>query len=514
MDAFSRPVSSSSSSLLALPTTPASGLQIFALFFNFFFPALALVVVSIRVAGRVVKAHLAIDDWLVCIAMLMAIAQTILSFFFIKANFVGIPSSRVPPHDPTQGLIWAYAVQILYNPILALVKSSVLIFLGRIFGQKDTVRKFLLWLNVANVSQMVAVFFAITLQCTPVAFNWDFSIRGGKCVDRRVLYTATAVFNIVMDLLILGTPVVIFWKLRIGRRTKIGLLGVFLLGFLVTITSIVRLILLVQGLFNLQVINDPTRNIGFITSGIETNLAIITASAPALRPIFRSREKGGWFGITTRTGRRTVNNDDDDRDRDLEAKPVGWDKNEAMPTTPGVAAVRGGKSGRRGGGRGGRLSSGRRKTAQQTKSGRGGGKLKPVIRVKTVGDQIELRSQSPRSSGEEMMMTGDGLRKMSDVRREVDGLVKEIGDGTIITGRKFYPSERYYSESIYPPPPPSEPPGPAELDLRIRDEERKFYYNEDIRVSRRYGVVTPREGGRTPTTATSKGWDGVGGRPF
>ncbi|KAK3996041.1 hypothetical protein QBC44DRAFT_366012 [Cladorrhinum sp. PSN332] len=552
MDAFSRPSSSSSTSLLALPTTPASSLQIFALFVNFFFPALALIVVSVRVAGRVATAHFAVDDWLVCIAMLMAIAQTILSFFFIKTNFVGIPSAQVPPHDPTQGLIWAYAVQILYNPILALVKSSVLIFLGRIFGQKDHVRKFLLWLNVANVSQMVAVFFAITLQCTPVAFNWDFSIRGGKCVDRRVLYTATAVFNIVMDLLILGTPVVIFWKLRIRRRTKIGLLFVFLLGFLVTITSIVRLILLVQGLFNLQVIDDPTRNIGFITSGIETNLALITASAPALRPIFRSRERGGWLG--TRTSPATVIDNNND---DLEAKPVGWDSSpttEPLPT-PGA---RGGKSGRRGG-RGGRLSSGKRKTAQQTKSGRGGGRLKPIIRIKTdVG--AELRSQSPRTSEEETM-TSNGIRKMSDVRREVDGLVKEIGvagggtyvvdrrrrpsmetitigttispilrpttrdglqqqqqqsrpstrDGT--AGRRNYgPPDRYYSESIYPDAPP--PPEPElELDLRIRDEERKYYYNDDIRVSRRYGVVTPREG-RTPTTATSRGWDEGGGRPF
>ncbi|KAK4169440.1 hypothetical protein QBC43DRAFT_62189 [Cladorrhinum sp. PSN259] len=576
MDASSR-----SSSLLALPTTPASGLQIFALFVNFFFPALALVVVSIRVAGRVATAHFAIDDWLVCIAMLMSIAQTILSFFFIKTNFVGIPFSQVPArNDPTQALIWAYAVQILYNPILALVKSSVLVFLGRLFGQKDGIRKFVLWLNVANVSQMVAVFFAITLQCTPIAFNWDFSIRGGKCVDRRVLYTSTAVFNIVMDLLILGTPVGVFWKLKIPRRTKIGLLMVFMLGFLVTITSTVRLILLLQGLFNLQVINDPTRNIGFITSGIETNLALITASAPALRPIFRSRDRGGWFG--TRTSPATV------VDNDLEAKPAGWDS----PAEPPPSAARGGKGSRRGG-RGGRLST--RRTAQQTKSGRGGGRLKPIIRIKTdVG--AELRSQSPRTSEEETM-TSNGIRKMSDVRREVDGIVKEIGvagngtyvgrpsmetitigttispisrpstrdglarpttrDGTrdgrpttrdgptrdglqqrpstrdgqsgtatgtgIATGRRFYgPPERYYSESIYPTEPTFEPPpdpkpvteSKLRLDLRIRDEERKYYYNDDIRVSRRYGVVTPREG-RTPTTATSiRGWDEGGGRPF
>ncbi|KAK4190362.1 hypothetical protein QBC35DRAFT_79325 [Podospora australis] len=530
-------------SLLALPSSPApSGLQIFALFVNFFFPSLALIIVSIRVAGRVTTTKFAIDDWLVCIAMLMSIAQTVISFFFIKTNFIGIPINQVPPHDPTQGLIWAYAVQILYNPILALVKSSVLIFLSRLFGQKDGVRRSLFWLNVANIAQMVAVFFAITLQCLPIAFNWDFSIRGGRCVDRRILYTCTAVFNIITDLLILGTPIWIFTSLKIPRRTKIALLCVFLLGFLVTITSIVRLVLLVQGLFNIVVLDGTTSNVGFVTSGIETNLALITACAPALRTIFRSRERGvGWFGRSSVAASRVA--------PDLEAgqQSVGWDN--SLP-----ARGMSGKFGR-GGNRGGRKGNSTRsaKSASQTRSGRGGGKLKPIIRVKT--DLAELRSASPRTSEEETM-TANGIMRVSDVQREIDGIVKEIGvagAGTYTgrspdsattsstltprpktpktpppprprpsmetitigatmfpatspprpstSGGRRYPPERYYSESIYPD------YTDQELDLQIRDEERTYTYNED-RVSRRYGVVTPKG-----TTPTSRGWEGSG-RPF
>ena len=35
---------------------------------------------------------------------------------------------------------------------------------------------------------------------------------------------------------------------------------------------------------------DPSYNIGFVTSGIETHLAVITACVPALTPLLRS-----WF---------------------------------------------------------------------------------------------------------------------------------------------------------------------------------------------------------------------------
>lgn len=93
-------------------------------------------------------------------------------------------------------------------------------------------RRTLLWLNVANISQMVAVFFAITLQCLPIAFNWDKTIRGGRCVDRPVLYVSTAAFNILTDVFIIGIPLWIFMNLKIPRRTKVALMFIFLLGFL------------------------------------------------------------------------------------------------------------------------------------------------------------------------------------------------------------------------------------------------------------------------------------------
>ncbi|KAK4456212.1 hypothetical protein QBC34DRAFT_444887 [Podospora aff. communis PSN243] len=445
--------------------------------------------------------------------MAMSVAQTIISYFFIKTNFVGIPTDQVPQHDPTEGLIWAYAVQILYNPILALVKSSVLIFMTRLFGHTKGVARLLLWINVANISQMVAVFFAIALQCLPVPFNWDPTIRGGRCVDRRVLYVSTASFNILTDLLIIGIPLYILKGLKIPRRTKIALFFVFFLGFLVTITSVVRLVLLLQGLFNLRIFSDATSSIGFVSSGIEVNLALVTASIPALWPFFRSRERGGrGGGLFTRKSVAPTQVVDEEKG----IKSVGWDS----PPADGRLGTN--KLGR-GGSRGGRRGS-NRSVRGTTKPARGG-KTKPIIRVRT--DATELRSQSPRPSQEETM-TNNGIMRISDIQREIDGIAREIaatGSGAYIErpstagtmkggftfasantpprpstggeGRKF--AERYYSESVYP-----------DLDY---DEREIRDYNSD-RFSRygdrRFGVVTPK--GTTPTAPT---WRQAGaGRPF
>jgi len=140
--------------------------------------------------------------------------------------------NQVRVGNPSEALVWGYAVQILYNPILALVKASVLLFLARLFEQKPGVRRALVWLNVINIAQMIGVFFAITLQCMPIAFNWDPTLRAGRCVDRRVLYVSTSAFNIIMDGILIGIPLWVFSGLQIPRRTKIGIMFVFVLGFL------------------------------------------------------------------------------------------------------------------------------------------------------------------------------------------------------------------------------------------------------------------------------------------
>lgn len=74
-------------SILSLPSSPApTGLQIFAIFVNFFFPGLALIVVTTRAAGRFATSQFGWDDWLVCIAMVMSVGETVISFFCMSGT--------------------------------------------------------------------------------------------------------------------------------------------------------------------------------------------------------------------------------------------------------------------------------------------------------------------------------------------------------------------------------------------------------------------------------------------
>ncbi|KAI0533151.1 hypothetical protein GGR58DRAFT_506652 [Xylaria digitata] len=143
-----------------IPTPP---LQAVALFINFFLPALALIAVALRFYARDMLRQLAIEDWFLLLALLFSLAMVVPFYFYLKLNYWGWREIDVPELDPSPGLWWFYLAQIFYNPVLALVKASALLFLLRLGGHKRRVRYFIYGLLTFNGLQAVAVFFVAIL---------------------------------------------------------------------------------------------------------------------------------------------------------------------------------------------------------------------------------------------------------------------------------------------------------------------------------------------------------------
>lgn len=271
-------------------TYPTSSLQQFGFAVTIFFPILAFIIICLRVYSRVNTKQFGIDDAIIILAMAMSIGETATTYMYMKTNFVGIHAWNVPAdYDVIQANIWNFSVQVLYNPILALVKTSMLLFLLKLGSQKPGVRWCIYVLNTFNLSLMVAIFLVVIFQCKPIAYNWDTSIEGGSCIEQGTFYVATAALTIFTDVLTLAIPFWIFLDLKMPLRVKVVLIFVFLLGAIVTVVGIVRLWYIYTAFFK-PPSADPTYSLGFCTSGIETNLAIICASAPSLRGLIRS-----WF---------------------------------------------------------------------------------------------------------------------------------------------------------------------------------------------------------------------------
>ncbi|CAO1606195.1 hypothetical protein XANCAGTX0491_009696 [Xanthoria calcicola] len=137
---------------------------------------------------------------------------------------------------------------------------------------------------VAVITWGIAVLFTTIFQCNPVRGAWDISVPRDQCFNLRTWLIATNVPNIVIDFGIICLPIPLVWKLKLSTERKIGLTGVFLLGFFASIISIVR----VHTNASLQ-IQDPTWNymMVMIWSTVEGNVGVVCACCPVLAPVVR-----------------------------------------------------------------------------------------------------------------------------------------------------------------------------------------------------------------------------------
>nr|XP_036581971.1 putative CFEM domain-containing protein [Colletotrichum truncatum]KAF6790528.1 putative CFEM domain-containing protein [Colletotrichum truncatum] len=286
--------------VLTIPTPP---LQQTAIFIIFFFPALALCTFGLRAYSRLSTHQWGLDDWLCGLGLLFAILMTPPLYMFIKLGYFGWHAVDVPKgHTMVAALWWNFLVQMFYNPVLALVKASVLVFLLRLGGQKRGVRLSIHALNLFNACHAVAIFFTALFQCIPIKANWDFSLRAlpnTKCIDNS-FHVIASCLTILSDILVLALPFWIFLGLQMPRAAKAAVIGVFLMGAVVTIIAVIRVISIYKLFFDPPPPGtDTTHDIGLVYSSVEVNLAIFSACIPALRPLFR-RWMPKLFGGTTK----------------------------------------------------------------------------------------------------------------------------------------------------------------------------------------------------------------------
>lgn len=102
-------------------------------------------------------------------------------------------------------VLWAVAVTF--------IRASVLALYIRIFRTKSF-RMTCYVVHSINVAFGAATILGATLNCQPIAFNWNRSIPGGYCGDEKALDLFIGVFNLLMDVTVVVLPLPVLWGLQ------------------------------------------------------------------------------------------------------------------------------------------------------------------------------------------------------------------------------------------------------------------------------------------------------------
>lgn len=264
---------------------------------------LSFAFVFLRMLSRaaIVK-HFAIDDYLMIAAWLIAFGMSF-SICYGTAWGLGRNEANVPANwQPTLHKA-NYAFEVLYQPALMALKTSILAF----YLTFSTAHRTFRWACFATLFVVNAGGFALTMltvfQCRPISATFDDPTpEDASCTDIVTIFLSSAPLNLITDFAILFLPMPILTSMRLPRKQKLILIITFSFGFFVAAVDVVRIAYLQSASMTrlaeiqAQTSDDSTRNaeqtdfswyasLSFMWSAVEVNVGIMCACVPGLKPL-------------------------------------------------------------------------------------------------------------------------------------------------------------------------------------------------------------------------------------
>ena len=108
---------------------------------------------------------------LIVTAWIISTAQVCTAAIWRKITWYGYHGRDIPELSVQDKILSDkvfFAQGLLYNPVLGLVKWSIILFLIRLDDRRRYVRWTLITLQVFNIAHLVSVFLVVVFQCSPV----------------------------------------------------------------------------------------------------------------------------------------------------------------------------------------------------------------------------------------------------------------------------------------------------------------------------------------------------------
>ncbi|KAL7773651.1 hypothetical protein CFE70_003617 [Pyrenophora teres f. teres 0-1] len=196
--------------------------------------ALALVFLMQRLYTKIrLMKQFQIDDGMIILGWMASVASQALLVAGFAAKAIGVHAWEMPIERYGFYSRLILAAPLVYAPCCALTK---------------------LWTTgLICAGAYAAIFFSIIFACNPIAASWNpMLLATAKCSNRGAIYISTAVIGIATDIMLILIPVPTIWGLQMPTKQKIGLTLIFGVGSITMVTSIIRLVVLLPALTDMD----------------------------------------------------------------------------------------------------------------------------------------------------------------------------------------------------------------------------------------------------------------------
>ncbi|KAI0844178.1 hypothetical protein F5Y00DRAFT_256200 [Daldinia vernicosa] len=176
----------------------------------------------------------------------------------------------------------SYSTEILFTFGITSVKLSILWFYYNLFSVNPRLRMVIKAVAVTCLIWFLVAIFVIVFQCNPIRAYWEHFALQPWCLESPRVLLGYELTNLFLDVAILCIPAGVVLQLHLQTSKKVTILGIFLLGALVCIASIIRL----TAIWNPpDIIQGFNFSFTFIWSTVQLGLAIVCSCLPTFGPL-------------------------------------------------------------------------------------------------------------------------------------------------------------------------------------------------------------------------------------
>lgn len=270
---------------------------------------LLIVMQLLMVGGRLTsrklrKTGFGADDYVLLLATVFTLGLCALAIAFPRIAGIGAYMREAQMKSSPEGKLLGQtfiAWILIYGLSIALAKCAILLLYTRVFTTSNrffTVGVYLIGFFV--VATGIVNTFVPIFQCSPVAYEWNKSIRGGKCIDEVAFARYMAIPNVITGAVMLIMPIPLVWRLNLNLSAKIAVTATVLHGIIGFIASCARLSILFK---TKESTFDSNNSIAWTIWTInEAANYIIAACLPTLRPLYLHIFPSSIFVLSGRRG--------------------------------------------------------------------------------------------------------------------------------------------------------------------------------------------------------------------
>ncbi|KAF2826669.1 hypothetical protein CC86DRAFT_291709 [Ophiobolus disseminans] len=295
-------------------------------------PVTATLAVLARMKVRVLrKATLKTDDWTAVAGLVVLWCIAVIVIVGAVQGLFGAHTLQDPQTGATiitqldrRNIEYMWIVVVISILSIGLVKLSVVLLYRRIFAISRAFNIYTSGLLALVTAWAIAFLAANLFQCGihPESAWTNVKMIEKYCYDTSPATSACLLTNLIVDLMILGAPIGIIWRLHMSLARKLQVTGIFALGLFSVAAGAARAYILLtdtygpdEGFFDLR---DSNTDVVMWTL-IEIVAALVGCCLPRLRPLLVDTSLGrslssllSTFSLRSNKSRLSFKEEDDE----------------------------------------------------------------------------------------------------------------------------------------------------------------------------------------------------------